>query len=243
MEPLVPMTEHQPVNKIHMWMLILLGWTAVFSLIAVGLLLTKGSTSISSSDISLACQNGTLNGITTNLTRISDACNTETEGTPAPAATISVKGTEFYPGFSVPASWNIFGDWTNAGSQTSYTVLLSDQPMIITSFGSDQPFPTKIQLTTAPVPSDVPADKQSAYIASQFTDTSYSNTATTSKSIANGTLYTTTTTHTSELRGAETKTVLHFFGKTMFTDITYTVGSADSAWTAFVGSLDWSGIK
>jgi len=224
-------------------MLILLGWTAVFSLIAVGLLLTKGSTSISSSDISLACQNGTLNGITTNLTRISDACNTETDGTPAPAATITVKGTDFYPGFSLPASWNTFGDWTNDGDQSSYTILLSDQPMIITLFGSDQPSPTKIELTTAAIPSDVPADKQSAYISSLFADKSYSDTTTTSKALSGGTLYTTTTTLTSELRGAEKMTVLHFFGKTMFTDITYTVGSADSAWTAFVSSLDWSSIK
>ena len=226
-----------------MWMLILLGWTAVFSLIAVGLLLTKGSTSISSSDISLACQNGTLNGITTNLTRISDACNTETEGNTAPAATISVKGTEFYPGFSLPTSWNTFGDWTNSGNQTSYTVRLSDQPMIIRTFGSDEPSATKIVMTTAPIPSDVSADKQTAYISSLFTDKSYSNTATTSKSLANGTLYTTTMTHTSDLRGAETQTVLHFFGKTMFTTITYTAGSADSVWGTFVGSLDWSSIK
>lgn len=226
-----------------MWILILLGWTAVFSLVAVGLLLTKGSTSISSSDISIACQNGTLNGITTNLTRISDACNAESGETPVPTATISVKGTEFYPGFSLPASWNIFGDWTNDGDQSSYTVLLSDKPMIITLFGSDQPFPTKIELTTAKVPSDVTADKQSAYINSLFTNKSYSNTATSSKALSGGTLYTTTTTLTSELLGAETQTVLHFFGKTMFTTITYTVGSADSAWTEFLGSLDWSSIK
>lgn len=226
-----------------MWMLILLGWTAVFSLIAVGILLTKGSTSISSSDISLACQNGTLNGITTNLTRISDACNTEIEGTPAPAATISVKGTEFYPGFSLPVSWNAFGDWANGGSQTSYSIRLSDRPMIISTFGSDEPSATKIVLTTASIPSDVTADKQSAYIASQFADKSYSDTATTSKVISNGTLYTTTTTHTSELRGAEKRTVIHFFGKTMFTTITYTIGSVDSTWNAFVSSLDWSSIK
>lgn len=227
-----------------MWMLILLGWTAVFSLIAVGLLLTKGSTSISSSDISLACQNGTLNGITTNLTRISDACQTDdTDGTATSPTTLSVTGTEFYPGFSVPTGWHIVGDWTNSGSQSSYTVSLSDRPMIISTFGSDEPSATKISLTTTTIPSDVPADKQSAYVALQFADKKYSDTTTTSKVLANGTLYTTTTTLTTELRGAEKQTVLHFFGKTMFTAIAYTTGSADSAWTTFANSLEWSSIK
>lgn len=226
-----------------MWMLILLGWTAVFSLIAVGLLLAKGSTSISSSDISLACQNGTLNGITTNLTRISNACQTATDESVLPETTISVPGTEFYPGFSVPASWNTFGDWTNGGNQTSYTIRLGDQPMIIPPFGSATPSVTKIVITTAPIPSDVTTDKQSAYIAARFEDKNYSDTTTTSKAISNGTLYTTTTTNTTALRGAEKETVLHFFGKTMSTTITNTAGSADSAWTAFVSSLDWSSIK
>ena len=64
-----------PTSKVHMWILLLLGWTAVFSLIAVGLLLTRSTdTGLSTTELSAACQNGTINGITTNLTRISDAC-------------------------------------------------------------------------------------------------------------------------------------------------------------------------
>ncbi len=70
-----PETGTAPASKIHIWILILLVWTAVFAMIAVGLILTKSSEpSISQSSIALACQNGAMNGITTNLTRISDAC-------------------------------------------------------------------------------------------------------------------------------------------------------------------------
>lgn len=63
-------------SKVHMWILILLGWTAVFSLLSVGLLLTKNTDpGLSTTELSAACQNGVLNGITTNLTRISEACS------------------------------------------------------------------------------------------------------------------------------------------------------------------------
>lgn len=223
-----------------MWMLILLGWTAVFSLIAVGLLLTKGSTSISSSDISLACQNGTLNGITTNLTRISDAC--QVVATSDEPAKLILPGTEFYPGFTLPADWQVAGDWTKDNDQSSYSVQMSNEPLIVTLFGSDAPSATKIWMTTTH--SNIPAaDARAAYVAAQFADTRFSETVTTTVPVTGGTLYTTKTTETSELRGAEKETILNFFGTTSATAITYMQGSADGVWTDFVASLDWSSIK
>ncbi len=79
---------HTPTSKVHTWMLILLTWIAVFSIVIVGILLTKSSSNgLSSSEMAAACQNGTINGITTNLTRISEAC----QDVPTESATIPIQ--------------------------------------------------------------------------------------------------------------------------------------------------------
>ncbi len=114
--------EHAPANKVHTWMLILLVWIAAFSLVAVGLLLTKGSsTTLSATDITAACQNGSINALTTNLTRISDACNTvpDTDKTESVAVAIpATTGTTYdakdsqgyLPKLTLPQGWtaNVF---------------------------------------------------------------------------------------------------------------------------------------
>src|SRR3989338_1692975 len=109
--PLPSDMTHAPMSKTHTWMLILLTWIAVLSLVAVALLLTKSSSNgLSSSEMAAACQNGTVNGITTNLTRISEACQTE----PAtPVSTTAATGTPFrssdtktaLPELLLPSGW------------------------------------------------------------------------------------------------------------------------------------------
>mgnify|MGYP001596250023 FL=1 len=105
-----PVTQ---VSKVHVWMIILLVWVAVLSLIAVGLMLTKGSgTSITQSEIATACQNGTVNGITTNLTRIADACQAAQEAKKSPStpattgvAYDAVDAQGHLPKLTLPAGW------------------------------------------------------------------------------------------------------------------------------------------
>ncbi len=236
--------DQPPVSKVHTWILVLLSWTAVLSLIAVGLLLTKSSPNLSTSDITIACQNGALNGITTNLTRISDACQatnqSEDPKTKGPKKLI-FSGTEFYPGFILPGDWQVSGDWTKDGDQSSYTMQMSNKPLIITLFGSDAPSATKIWTTTTHAVI-IAADAQAQYVAAQFADAKFAGTTTTSTPITGGILYTTKTTVTSDLRGAEKETVLNFFGTTSSTVIRYIHGSVDSVWDEFAASLNWSTV-
>ena len=116
-------------SKVHMWILILLGWTAVFSLLSVGLLLTKSSDSgLSTTELSAACQNGVLNGITTNLTRISEACS---DAELIPTAPITVEmSVEGAPTFSYPLGWH-FSIYNDLGdNKTTITIRGSADPII-----------------------------------------------------------------------------------------------------------------
>lgn len=107
-----PDMNHTPTSKVHTWMLILLTWIAVFSIVIVGILLTKGSgNTLSASDLAAACQNGTINGITTNLTRISEACLTaNTVDDPAPVVQTGTvwdgkDGDGYLPSLVLPQGW------------------------------------------------------------------------------------------------------------------------------------------
>ncbi|MEK7633059.1 MAG: hypothetical protein AAB473_04705 [Patescibacteria group bacterium] len=105
-----------PPSKVHTWMLILLTWIAVFSIVIVGILLTRNSSNgLSSSEMAAACQNGTINGITTNLTRISEACNAE----PVTASANTTKGipfsgNDYLPSLTLPINWTGSGFENNA---------------------------------------------------------------------------------------------------------------------------------
>lgn len=100
-----PVPNAQP-SKVHMWILLLLSWTAVFSLLSVGLLLTKKSDSgLSTTELSAACQNGVLNGITTNLTRISEACSAEDDA-PESEGTFYPGSDAWLPPFTLPENWS-----------------------------------------------------------------------------------------------------------------------------------------
>ncbi len=226
--------EHTPPSKVHTWMLILLSWIAIFSLISVGLLLTKGSSnSLSATDITAACQNGSINAITTNLTRISDACVGTTDvKKPVEQKTRSVIGTAQYPGFSYPIGWSIFGA---PQESTGYSISLSSVPIL---FGVST---VPVHITSIPLPADATPDKQAAFVAALFPAASFSNVSTTSKAFANGTLYTTTDTIIGSIsNGAETS--LHFFGATNLVTVSYS-DALGTDWSVILNSLDWSSVK
>jgi len=224
-------------SKVHVWMLVLLVWTAVFSLIAVGLLLTRNPNSgLSTSELSAACQNGTINGITTNLTRIAEACAT---AEPVDTSNITIKGTERYPGFIAPTGWHVAGSWNNS----IYTIAMNDEPMIIHVFDSEGTNLEKISISTAELPTGAGSDS-SAYVASLFSDSRFSEKSTTSQTLTNGTLYTTTLKERIEIdMGDHPQTILHFFTPTRLITINYKNGTADSAWATIEDSLDWSTVK
>lgn len=111
-----PDMNHAPTSKVHTWMLILLTWIAVFSIVIVGILLTKGSgNTLSATDLAAACQNGTINGITTNLTRISEACNAEPTTTATTVSKgLSFSGNDYLPSLTMPINWTGSGFENNA---------------------------------------------------------------------------------------------------------------------------------
>lgn len=234
----LPTSETHTPSKVHTWMLILLGWTAVFSLLSVGLLLTKSTDSgLSTTELSAACQNGVLNGITTNLTRISEACQDEPETTPN---TISIQGTEFYPGFIALNGWHISGAMTN---NDTYTISMSDKPNITYYFGTDAPSATKITIKTEPMPATVNPDTQTSFVAAQFPDTGFENISTTVETLTDGTLYTTEADQLYEIGGDIHQTTLHFFSSTKLVTIIYENTASAVDWSTFTDSLDWSTIK
>lgn len=240
MEPMTPEMNHVPTSKVHVWMLILLTWIAVFSIVIVGILLTKSSSNgLSSSEMAAACQNGTINGITTNLTRISEACQTEPEKTTA-TENVTITGTEFYPGFIAPKSWHVSGAMSN---NDTYTILMSDKPNIVYFFGSDAPSETKVTIKTEPIPASVTSSTQAAYVATQFPATGFENVATASKALAAGTLYTTEADALYEIGGDVHLTVLHFFAGTKMVTISYDNAAAKTDWEIILNSLDFSSVK
>ncbi len=228
---------HSP-SKVHMWILILLSWTAVFSLLSVGLLLTKSSDpALSTTELSAACQNGVFNGITTNLTRISEACSEENLA--EADEYISVVGTAWYPGFNVPEGWHISGVMNDP---MMYTITMSDQPMITYHFNTDELSVAHLWITTKGVPADGIPDR-AAYIASLYAGSEFTNVVTNSTSVSDGTLFTTSLDETPEIGTTIHKTILHYFGSMTLVTITYDNETDASDWETFSSSLDWSTIK
>lgn len=231
-------------NKVHTWMIILLVWIAAFSLLTVGLLLTKNASSanLSSADIALACQNGTINGITTNLTRLADACHTASSAPNVVSENknVIIQGTAWYPGFTVPSAWHVAAkEFTGA----SYTVNLSDKPMIVSFFGTDAPSPEKITITTESLPTGVTFDTQASYVAAQFPATGFENVSTTSQVLTTGMLYTTEADQLYEIGGNIHQTTLNYFSPTKLVTVIYNNTAAATDWAIILASFDWSTIK
>ena len=189
--------------------------------------------------MSAACQNGTINGITTNLTRISEACQTQPEETTT-TKNVTIKGTELYPGFIAPESWHVSGAMSN---NDTYTILMSDKPNIVYFFGSDAPSETKVTIKTEPIPASVTSSTQAAYVATQFPATGFENISTTSKALASGTLYTTEADALYEIGGDVHLTVLHFITGSKVATISYDNTAVKADWEVILNSLDFSSIK
>ncbi len=251
--PQIPGT--QP-NKVHMWMLMLLGWTAVFSLISVGLLLTKGSSAtLSTTDLRVACQNGTINGITTNLTRIAEACSDSEDVEPtSPAAT----GTTFdatlsngtLPSLTLPANWT--ASW-NVGPFSEG--LLAEFDAVKGIYQTCEACgglanPPSFEITTwvaAKAELMNPEDAKAYYIElSKADDAEYTNISVTSTAVAGGTL--TSIDGTRDIQAAGTRNgnfhILKFVNDTKYIEITFDeYGATGTEWEIVKNSLDWSMIK
>jgi hypothetical protein len=239
MDELTPIPHTQP-SKVHMWILILLGWTAVFSLLSVGLLLTKNTDpGLSTTELSAACQNGVLNGITTNLTRISEACSASEPDPAAMSYDVTVKGTEYYPGFIAPAGWHVSGTM----NADTYSISMGDRPLIVYYFDSDAPSETKIQMVSIPTPNTVTPDTQAAYVATLFPADGFENVTTTSQTLTNGTLYTTEADQLYEMGSDVHQTALHYFSSAKLVTIIYNNTADEDDWTMIKESIDWSAIK
>lgn len=232
--------NYTPTSKVHTWMLILLTWIAVFSIVIVGILLTKGSSnSLSATDLAAACQNGTINGITTNLTRISEACNAEPT-TPVPNGDTTIQGTEFYPGFIAPSGWHVSGSMTN---NEIYTIVMSDKPNITYFFGTDAPSETKVTIKTEPIPTNAGATTLAAYVAAQFPATGFEHVSMTSSSVGTDTLFVTEADQLFEIGSDIHQTTLHYFSPTKLVTVTYNNTATVTSWATIKNSLDFSSIK
>lgn len=222
-----------PQSKVHTWMLILLTWIAVFSIVIVGILLTRNSSSsLSSSDIATACQNGTTSGITSNLTKISEACNADS-ATAATTTTMAIEGT---PTFSYPVGWQFTVNRDLVKGKHTIT-MNGDNGPIITGTDTEGPF----------VPFSLLAGTKTDLPMNEFPkDGAVTNGPTTVKILSNGTL-TTITGVTNDFTG-ELEEFIFFVGQTQAVKITLPDPSIQSEaqkadLAVIINSLDFSSIK
>lgn len=252
--------EHAPANKVHTWMLILLVWIAAFSLVAVGLLLTKGSSStLSATDITAACQNGSINALTTNLTRISDACNTEidpvdvVETTPAAITGAKLDGTKTngnLPSLTLPLNWS--GTWNLGVFNEGVLATFSATKGIYESCNEcgGMPGPTTVSLTTLMVAKaelmDVEKIKAEYVEKSKADDAEYTNISVTSSTVAGGTLVAIDGTASEQAAGGLNGVfhILRFTNATKYIELRFNeVGATNAEWLTVKNSLDWSTVK
>lgn len=251
-------------------MLGLLVWTATFSLLAVGLILSQDSSDgLSDTEVSAACQNGVLNGITTNLTRISDAClsgsETETATTAAANAgtTFNIKGlAEIMPTFTLPAGWSgsAFGNYSHETGK-AYASFMGTKGI---SFDCNEcggvTAPAQFSITSNPIgrtdgmseggeilalgSMDV-ATIEAAY---KKTGAGFSDVSVTSMKVNNGTLVTINA-NWSDPGGVVAHAgpfhILRFQTATNHIEIYFPVDhdATESEWEFLKNSLDWSTIK
>lgn len=265
--------DHVPPSKVHTWMLILLSWIAIFSLITVGLLLTKGSSSgLSATDITAACQNGSINALTTNLTRISDACNTvpdakktEPVAATAPVVTGTVfdakDGQGYLPKLILPSSWSASVFMNNAHDAARRYASLSATKGIAfdcnecggvrapaTFFVEGEDIAKASTIGDATM-NGLAGSMDIAAIKAAYAKnvTAFTNIAITTESISGGTLVHIDGTFTPDgvVSHAGTFHILRFATATKIAELTFyeDQGATNAEWLALKGSLDWSTVK
>lgn len=255
-------------GKVHTWMLILLVWIAVFSLISVGLLLTKSSSSssLSNSDITSACQDGTINAITTNLTRIADACEAgkgeKKDTTIATPVTTNIgfiydasDAGGYLPKVSLPSGWSSKVFWNVGGDDKDQPVTnlsatkgtfyecsgcSSDRGVTLFSIVSSK--------LTGGTPMMDPEKIKADYAEkSKAEDTKYTNIVVTSSSVAGGTLI--SIDGEQEIQAAGNVNgpfhILRFANTTKVIGLEFNEsnGATNADWLIIKDSLDWSTVK
>jgi hypothetical protein len=243
-----------------MWMLILLAWSAVFSLLSVGLLLTKSSDpTLSTTELSAACQNGVLNGITTNLTRISEACSANVVADSEPESEVTL-GTVFdgaladgaLPGLALPIGWT--GTWNNGvfddGIFATFTAVKGIYETCNACGGLRNPPAFNIvsrEVSKAELmnPEAIKAD----YVEkSKADDAEYTNIAVTSSSPSVGTTIVTIDGTASEQAAGGHNGAFHivrYTNATKYIELTFREedGATNADWLVVKKSLDWSTVK
>lgn len=251
-----PDMSHAPTSKVHTWMLILLTWIAVLSLVAVALLLTKNSSNgLSSSEIAAACQNGTINGITTNLTRISEACADEKD---LGAASTSPTGASFdgtssegtLPGLTLPANWT--ASWNvgpfSEGLLAEFHAVKGIYQTCDACGGLNNP-PEFRMTTWVAAKSELmnPEDVKAYYIEqSKADDAEYTNISVTSTAVSGGTLVSIDGTRNIQAAGARNGNfhILKFVNATKYIEIIFDeYGASNEEWLTVKNSIDWSSVK
>lgn len=248
-------------SKVHMWILILLGWTAVFSLLSVGLLLTKSSDpSLSTTELSAACQNGVLNGITTNLTRISEACSENTDEGDLNANVSTYEATyveTLLPTFTLPAGWST-KVFSNVGGDTS--IPLASLSGTKGTFFDCNGCSFDIGTTLFSITSESIAKAKSmdlATIAQYYkendasvnpnSETTYSNISASSVELSGKTLVIIDGTQSVAAAGAPQGDfhILRLTTPTTFVEVTFyeSDGATNDDWQTIYSSLDWSAVK
>lgn len=254
-------TPHAQPSKTHMWILILLGWTAVFSLLSVGLLLTKSSDSgLSTTELSAACQNGVMNGITTNLTRISEACseNNDENDSDTEASEYGATYVEtLLPTFTLPAGWST-KVFSNVGGDTSIPLATLtgtkgvffdcngcsyDIGSTLFSITSDTIAKAKSMDTTA----IAQYYKQNDASVNPNSETTYSNISVSSVELSGKTLVIIDGTQSVAAAGASQGDfhILRLTTPITFVEVIFyeSAGATNDDWQTIYSSLDWSAVK
>lgn len=241
-------------SKVHIWILALLAWTAVFSLIAVGLLVARESNDgLSETEMSSACQNGVLNGITTNLTRISEAC---VDGITQPEEEIqnlsfdAVSSNGTLPSLSIPlhwtASWSLglFSDKKLA----EFRAVKGIYETCTECGGLDNPPTFTIKsLPASEADAMDPETIKNAYIeSSKADDVEYTNIVVASYILKNGTLILIDGVEDIQAAGARNGVfhIMRFLTTNTYVELDFHEhGATSNEWLTVKDSLDWSTMK
>ncbi|KKW30306.1 MAG: hypothetical protein UY72_C0015G0003 [Candidatus Uhrbacteria bacterium GW2011_GWD2_52_7] len=189
--------QTQPAHsKIHTWIIVLLGWIIVLSLVTIGVVLSKNpTTGMNASELANACQNAVVTGITQQTDTIADSCLSALEEGKSKSGQEpeQVQASSIMAGFDYPYDWTAFMLNTTHNDQERFTLFL-DPDFVYICDDCDGPNTPIVVHTETKDPNIITQyGSYGEYWKNIYTsDSLYTNITISSKIISNGTIYTIT---------------------------------------------------
>lgn len=238
----------QPTHsKIHTWIIVLLGWIVILSLVTLGVTIAKnGDTGTSTSELANACQNAIVSGIMQQGDTIAESCLSALEEGKAQGETESeqVQASSIMAGFVYPFDWTAIMLDTSINDQERFTLFL-DPTYIYLCDDCDGPnVPIVLHAETKDPNVIAQHGSYAKHWEALYSDALYSNITITNKALPNGTVYTITG-RTDGLGGPANFEKIAFEGSQRVATAYYSVADDETndyedAWSTVKNSLDFS---